>query len=135
MLSAQIGDNLECDGGTFRNASGKALNADRITVQGNVLLRNGFSADGEVRFANGVIKGTLVWTGVREPSRVVLNLRSASAGAIQDDKASWPSSGKLDIDGLYTRISPAESRTQKVAWHGLSCSSRLRRSHTDNWQK
>jgi hypothetical protein len=105
LLSAQIGDNLECDGGTFRNASGKALNADRIAVQGNVLLRNGFSGEGEVRFANGLIKGTLVWSGVREPGRVALNLRSATAGAIQDEKASWPSPGKLDIDGfVYSHI-------------------------------
>jgi hypothetical protein len=118
LLSAQIGDNLECDGGTFRNANGKALNADRITVQGNVLLRNGSSADGEVRFANGVIKGTLVWTGVRESSRVVLNLRSASAGAIQDDKASWPSSGNLDIDGfVYAHIaSGITDAKSRLAW-------------------
>jgi hypothetical protein len=118
LLSAQVGDNLECDGGSFRNAGGKALNADRITVLGNVLLRNGFGAEGEVRFANAVIKGTLVWTGVREPSRVLLNLRSATAGAIQDEKASWPSQGKLDLDGfVYSHIASGMTDAKnRLAW-------------------
>lgn len=118
LLGAQIGDNLECDGGTFRNNGGKALNADRVTVLGNVLLRNGFSGEGEVRFVNALIKGTLVWTGVREPERVFLNLRSATAGAIQDEKTSWPAQGRLDLDGfVYAHIASGMTDAKtRIEW-------------------
>jgi hypothetical protein len=118
LLSAQIGDNLECDAAIFRNPTGKALNADRITVLGNVLLRNGFSATGEVRFVNALIKGTLVCTGVREPGSLFLNLRSANAGAIHDEKASWPAPGKLGLDGfVYGHISGGITDVKsRIAW-------------------
>jgi hypothetical protein len=121
LLSAQIGDNLECDGGTFKNPGGKALNADRISVQGDVLLRDGFSAEGEVRLADSVTKGTIVWTGVRNPERLSLNLSNASAGAISDDKSCWPGSGKLDLDGfIYDHIASGMTDTKnRLAWLGL----------------
>lgn len=118
LLSAQIGDNLECDGASFRNLNGKALNADRISVLGNVLLRNGFSAAGEVRFVNALIKGTLVWTGVREPETLFLNLRSATAGVIHDEKASWPPPGKIKLDGfVYGHIASGITDIKsRIAW-------------------
>ncbi len=66
LLGAQIGNSLECDGATFRNAprqessgSGIALNADRVKVAGYVFLRNGFSAEGEVKFLNAEIGSSL----------------------------------------------------------------------------
>jgi hypothetical protein len=118
LLNAQIGDNLECDGGSFKNAGGNALNADRLSVLGDVLLRNDFSAEGEVRLANSVTKGTIVWTGVRDPERVSLNLANASAGAILDDKACWPGAGKLNLDGfVYEHITSGLTDTKnRLAW-------------------
>ncbi|MGB9513085.1 MAG: hypothetical protein WBU20_15475, partial [Candidatus Acidiferrum sp.] len=121
LLSAQIGDNLECDGGSFRNASGKALFADRINVQGDILLRNGFTAEGEVSLANSLTKGTVVWTGLKNPQRASLNLSHASAGAILDDKASWPAVEKLSLDGfvyghVVSGLTDAKSR---LAWLAL----------------
>jgi hypothetical protein len=66
LLGAQIGGNLECDGATLKNAppqqfqgSGIALHADRVVVGGYVLLRNGFSAKGEVMFLNAEIGANL----------------------------------------------------------------------------
>jgi hypothetical protein len=118
LLSAQIGDNLECDGGTFKNAAGRALNADRMNVQGNVMFRSGFSAAGEVRLVNAVVKGTLVWTGVHNPGGTLLILRNGTAGAIQDDKASWPDAGKLDLDGfVYGHIATDLTDTKnRLRW-------------------
>jgi hypothetical protein len=118
LLSAQIGDNLECDGGTLRNSGRVALNADRIGVQGDVLLRDGFAAEGEVRLADAVVRGTIVWTGVRNPDRLSLNLSNASAGAICDDKSSWPDSGRLNLDGfIYNHISSGLTDTKnRLAW-------------------
>ncbi len=55
LLSAQIGGNLDCSGGTFTNppqkdvpGGGTALNAELINCKGDVLLRNGFNASGKV---------------------------------------------------------------------------------------
>lgn len=118
LLSAQIGDNLECDAGTFRNSGGIALNADRVGVQGDVLLRDGFIAEGEVRLADSVVRGTIVWTGVRNPDRLSLNLSNASAGAICDDKSCWPGPGKLNLDGfIYNHITSGLTDTKnRLAW-------------------
>lgn len=52
FAGAQIGSNLECDGGLFENLTGPAITADRLTTNGGVTLRNGFTAKGEVRFQN-----------------------------------------------------------------------------------
>src|SRR5208283_813302 len=59
LLGAQIGSNLDCGAGRFRNAGGKALRADRIYVQGSVFLRNAFIAEGEVRLLGAEIGGNL----------------------------------------------------------------------------
>ncbi len=121
LLSAQIGDNLECDGGSFRNPGGKALNADRVSVQGDILLRDGFSAEGEVRLADSVTKGTIVWTGVRNPERASLDLSNASAGAISDDKSCWPPAGKLNLDGfVYNHVLTGLMDTKtRLGWLAL----------------
>ena len=63
--SATIGGNLECDNGEFIKPSesidpdGRALFADGIHVKGNVFLRNGFKAKGEVRLPGANIGGNL----------------------------------------------------------------------------
>lgn len=121
LLSAQIGDNLECDGGSFKCPVGKALNADRISVQGDVLFRENFSAEGEVGLADSLIKGTMVWSGIRNPSRMSLNLTGASAGAISDDNSSWPPPGKLNLDGfVYSHIISGLTHTRnRLAWLAL----------------
>ncbi len=62
---ATIGGNLKCDNGEFIKPSesvdheGRALFADGINVKGNVFLRNGFKAEGEVRFPSANIGGDL----------------------------------------------------------------------------
>jgi len=72
LLGAQIDGNLECDDGRFENppqqgveGSSKALNADRINVKGNVFLREGFHAQGEVWLLDAQIGGNLVCIGGR----------------------------------------------------------------------
>lgn len=72
MLSAQVSGQLSCAGGTFCNSQkvGEgALYLDRMTVGGDVLLRNdsdsglGFKADGEVRMLGASIGGQLSCSG------------------------------------------------------------------------
>jgi hypothetical protein len=67
LFNAQIGGNLDCSGGTFKNplqnqlpeSSGRALSADGINVGGGVFLREHFAAEGEVRLLGAQIGGTL----------------------------------------------------------------------------
>jgi sRNA-binding regulator protein Hfq len=66
LLGAQIGGNLECDGAMLKNGplpnsqgSGIALHADRVTIGGYALLRNGFTAEGEVMLLNAEIGANL----------------------------------------------------------------------------
>src|SRR5260370_22615653 len=61
LLGAQIGSNLDCGSGRFRNPGGKALRAHRVYVQGSVFLRNAFVAEGEERLLGAEIGGNLRW--------------------------------------------------------------------------
>jgi hypothetical protein len=63
LVKAQIGGDLDCDGGTFTNpddapGSGTVLFADRIDVKGSVFFR-GSVADGQVHLLNANIGGDL----------------------------------------------------------------------------
>lgn len=44
LPGAHIGGNLECDGASLTSANGAALHAEDIRIEGNLFLRNGFSA-------------------------------------------------------------------------------------------
>lgn len=61
LLGATIGGDLECENGHFSNPKpgGYALNADRVKVRGDLFLRNGFRADGEVSLLDATIGGQL----------------------------------------------------------------------------
>ena len=59
LLNANIGGDLDCAGGKFKNSDGYVLFADNMTVKGNVHLRRNFSAEGEVRMLNANIGGDL----------------------------------------------------------------------------
>jgi hypothetical protein len=145
LLGAQISRNLECDGGRFRGASSTgrdgashSLSAHTVTVEGNVYLRQGFHATGEVAFSGaqivgnlectcGVfhgdlnlqaasIKGVFFWRNVVDAERTLLDLMSTSIGVLADDSKSWPESGKLLLDGLaYERISPRDANS-RLEW-------------------
>ena len=59
LPAADIGGNLDCSNGTFRNPDGHALFADGMTVKGGVFLREGFNAKGQVRLLGAEIGGAL----------------------------------------------------------------------------
>ena len=135
LPNAQIGGDLSCVGGTFKNpvqpriaGTGVALDADGIAATGGVFLCNGFRAEGEARLLGAqiggaldcnsatfsgwlnaqvaVIKGGLFWRGIVNPEHAKLNLINASVGALVDDAKSWPAPGNLHLDGfVYQRIS------------------------------
>ncbi|MFG3711958.1 hypothetical protein [Micromonospora sp. NPDC047730] len=69
LLGAHLGGQLNCTGARLRNTTGPALNADRLQVDQDVLLRNGFTAtsaseQGTIRLL-GAHLGTLDCTGAQ----------------------------------------------------------------------
>ncbi|MCC6403692.1 MAG: hypothetical protein IT207_06745, partial [Fimbriimonadaceae bacterium] len=68
LLGAKIGGQLSCTGGSFQNATGDALSADRIEVGGGVFLQSvdggpRFEAAGTVRLLGAKIGGGLSCVG------------------------------------------------------------------------
>lgn len=72
LQGSEIGGNLNCDHGTFRNpaatgisSSGIALDASYAKVVGDIFLRNGFVAEGHVSLHGSQIGGNLACFGGR----------------------------------------------------------------------
>ncbi len=135
IVGAEIGGDLQTEKGTFNNpsqpgvpGSGTAINADGATVKGRCFLRNGFQADGTVRFvtarigkdfecrgaklgdgllaARMTVGGNFFWKRIVDPDRSKLELGDASVSAFDDDEKSYPAQGNLNLDGfVYRRIS------------------------------
>ncbi len=63
LLGAQIGGDLDCGGGTFKNPGSNALFADCARVTGSVFLNKGFTTEGEVRLLGAEIGGDLACRG------------------------------------------------------------------------
>jgi len=79
LHSADIGGNLECRGGSFKNPGKHALSADGVTVGGSVFLGNDFSAEGEVRLLGADIGGSLTCIGG--------NFKNTGKDALSADRA------------------------------------------------
>jgi hypothetical protein len=65
LLGARIQGQLSCTGARLENPNGDALSADRMTVEGDVFLHQGFHATGAVRLLGARIQGVLSCTGAR----------------------------------------------------------------------
>jgi len=63
LARTQIGGDLDCEGGTFKNPGDTALDADGAEVKGSIFLSGGFSAQGKVRLARTQIGGDLACGG------------------------------------------------------------------------
>jgi predicted acyltransferase (DUF342 family) len=65
LLGANIAGSLECDGAKLNgaNTAGLALVGERLTVGGNILFRNGFTAAGAISLAGADIAGNLECDG------------------------------------------------------------------------
>jgi len=84
LSGAEIGGQLDCEGGRFENAKGIALNMQRLKVTGGVIWRGVTVASGAVDFT------------------------AAHVGDLVDDLSSWPERGRVILDGFsYDRITGA----------------------------
>lgn len=75
LFGAETGKNLNCEGASFRNGGGIALDCEHTKIGGSALLQNGFTSQDEIRFLNSTIDGTLDChkTTCRNPGAVALN--------------------------------------------------------------
>jgi hypothetical protein len=65
LLGAEIGGDLDCNGGRFETPGGNALACDRATIGGGAFLNDGFVARGTVRLLGAQIGGNLDCGGGR----------------------------------------------------------------------
>lgn len=136
LAFAQIGGDLNCPGARL-TASDLALHGYGARIRGGVFLRDGFCSSGVVRFPlmqtggdfdcsgaerfgmlrgeNMRVDGRIILTSLAQPGALELKLDGAIAGEYHDDAKSWPSQGKLHIDGfvykdivLHTTASPQQ---------------------------
>jgi hypothetical protein len=79
LLGAQIGGDLDCEGGTFNNPEGYAIDADEIQVKDNVFLGENFTAQGEVNLLGAQIGGDLDCRGTfNNPNGDALSVERAT---------------------------------------------------------
>ena len=128
FLNAAIRSELNCDNGKFINQGGNALILQGADIKNNVLFRDGFYAEGRVGLVDAKVGGTFWMRGVRYSPFMKLDLRAAKINVLGDEKASWPDSGKLEIDGFtYERISPHSTvdLQERLTWLRLQSKDRF----------
>jgi hypothetical protein len=143
LQAAVIGDQLNCRGGRFQTSyeDGMALLADRIDVAAEVLLDEGFTAFGEVRFAAARIGRTLTCSAgsFNNPSGAAfhgngmtvggqwivknsrfdgtLSVKGASIGILNDDVDGWPQGWRGEAFAFRDFAADAElGAAKRIRW-------------------
>jgi hypothetical protein len=82
LCEAEIGGDLLCAGTAVDGLPGRAIQADRLRVGGDVQMAGQFSSSGEVRLAGASIAGSLDLSGahLRSPDGPALSIEGASIG-------------------------------------------------------
>ena len=118
FLGATIGRSMECDGGQFNNTNSFALLADGIKINGSLLLRNGFEANGKLSFISAYVARHFQLRDANLPE-IILDLCSAKVGTFWDEEKSWPKAGNLLLNGfVYDEIhhfAPTDAKT-RINW-------------------
>lgn len=117
-------------------------------MEGSVLLSDGFSATGMVRFISSriggdlrctdatfqsglvvertKINGILYWRDIAIRETPLLDLMNTTVGSLSDDEASWPIAGRLQLFGFaYGRISVSSPRQIDARLNWLARSNRF----------
>jgi hypothetical protein len=144
---AKLGGGFYCKDAHFTaSEDGKALFASKIKVEGDVMLR-GVVAHGEVGLINASMSGDLFLSGKfsakkngralnmagaqvegafflrgQASTKGIVDLRAARIGTMNDNLASWPSSGDLLLDrcryGAFAGNAPVDAES-RIRWLGL----------------
>ncbi len=138
-MAARVGGQLDCDGGKLRNSGGIAFKADGLQVDRDLLLSEGFEAEGEVGLMAARVGGQLDCDGgkLRNPGGLALDLERANVegplyllpaafeggldltstrvGLYEDAALTWPPA--IILDGFtYVAIAPTVSVKQRLQW-------------------
>lgn len=106
LLGAHIGGDLNCSGGRFENANGRALTCDRAEIGGGVFLNTKaggekFHATGEVRLPGAHIGGNLNADGgqLENKNGMALHCRSAEIKGNLFLRYGFRAKGEVDLYG------------------------------------
>lgn len=156
LSGAQIGGDLDCTGATFTSKGQAALNAESAEIAGNVNLRYGLSLPGtatligakiggSIDCANSTIGtlqcqgvqvgGDLIWIGIKSPDLAVLGLIGSRFAKIRDERASWPSKGRLHLEGFECQelILHDQSTAEMIADHRVASFLKLSAEDRIQW--
>lgn len=136
--NTEIGGNIICSGATFHNKD-KAIQANKATIKGNVILGNcnsagGFSFQGteiggdfsasgatisakkSIEFRNTNIAGTLHWRDVTYAPGI-LDLGGATVKTLNMDKDSWQKPASIKLNNFtYQGFSDLEEGANSDYW-------------------
>lgn len=109
LLEARIGGSLDAEGAKLCNPTGAAINGDRMTVGGDVLLnatrRNRFIAHGQIRLLVCQIRGQLSLTGaevVAPESKAAILVDDGSIGTSLYLRAMHDGDVTLEVKGCIS---------------------------------
>ena len=97
LYGADIGGNLECNGGSFKNPGGTALNAESARIGAHALVSDGFKAEGAISVASAVIGGDFYVGCLGDDSR-----DGADFSAVNFDAQRAEINGALSVVGTRT---------------------------------
>jgi hypothetical protein len=106
LVGAKIGGDLACAGGELiGNDKAPALNANSAKIDGAVVFREGFAAEGTVSFVaayatRGFQWTDAEWTDAESKDKAFLDLRYFKAGILLNSENSWPNQDRLRLDGF-----------------------------------
>ncbi len=97
LISARLRGGLDCSGAQLTATAGRpALEADRMVVEGSLLLTAGFHTEGEIRLTAATVSGHLDIRGLDSPKAVLMLQAASAAGGIHDRIDCWPEQLRLD---------------------------------------
>jgi hypothetical protein len=121
LAGAMINNDIDCQRTIIRGSEhGQSLSLENATVNGNVLLHDGFQASAVVKASNAQIRGglycmnasftslqcdkmkltgDLTLVGIQPPG-YCLDIRDASVKFLHDQSSSWPEKNSLRLEGF-----------------------------------
>ena len=136
---AKIGGGLNCRKGTFVNrtsdGTGRALNFENAQIEENVLLRDGFSAEGQVRFYGSHLKRNLECAEGRFVNAAAKKADGSSTWTLQAANALNLVGAK--VDGVLWLGPLGQDASAKADIHGsvafVGCQAQEIIDHPSSW--
>ncbi len=102
---AQIGGDLDCEGGRFKNTTDDALSAGGAGIKGSVLLRGKFSSEGRVFLMNMQVEGDLDCEGGQFSAAKgeSLNAERATVGGSVYLRKGFKAQGEVNVRAIHVR--------------------------------